>query len=96
MAKDKSSATSKKVLELQEKLPRAKIVYVSATGASQLSQMAYMDRLGLWGKGTDFEDAKNFVGTVSKRGDAAIEMVAMDMKARGMFLSRMLSYDGAQ
>lgn len=95
-AKDKSSATSKKVLELQERLPRARIVYVSATGASYLYQMAYMDRLGLWGKGTDFHDAKDFVHTVSKRGDGAMEMVAMDLKARGMFLSRMLSYDGSQ
>jgi hypothetical protein len=55
-----------------------------------------MDRLGLWGKGTDFADATDFVGTVSKRGDGAVEMVAMDLKARGMFLSRMLSYDGAE
>lgn len=55
-----------------------------------------MDRLGLWGEGTDFVDATDFVGTVSKRGDGAVEMVAMDLKARGMFLSRMLSYDGAQ
>lgn len=37
--KNKSSITAMKVLELQERLPRARVVYVSATGASYLYQM---------------------------------------------------------
>ena len=35
------------VVALQAKLPMARIVYVSATGASELKQMGYMSRLGI-------------------------------------------------
>ena len=37
--------------ELQEQLPKARVVYCSATGASSVKNMAYMVRLG-WGKRT--------------------------------------------
>lgn len=37
------------VLELQNKLPKARVIYASATGASEPRNMAYMTRLGeLW------------------------------------------------
>lgn len=42
------------VKELQELLPRARVVYCSATGCSEPSNMAYMTRLGLWGPNTFF------------------------------------------
>ena len=42
------------MLDLQKKLPNARVVYCSATGASSLGNMAYMGRLGLWGPGTAF------------------------------------------
>ena len=58
--------------------------------------MAYMDRLGLWGKDTAFPDARAFINQIEKRGMGAMEMVAMDMKGRGLFLSRTLSYRGAE
>ena len=50
----KPTKTGLKVLELQKKLPKARIVYASATGASEPRNMAYMVRLGLWGEGTPF------------------------------------------
>jgi hypothetical protein len=37
------------VLELQNKLPNARIVYVTTTGASEPRHLGYMVRLGLWG-----------------------------------------------
>jgi hypothetical protein len=37
------------VVEIQRRLPNARIVYVSATVANTLSHMGYMERLGLWG-----------------------------------------------
>jgi hypothetical protein len=37
------------VVELQQALPRARILYCSATGVTDLENMAYMERLGLWG-----------------------------------------------
>jgi len=50
----KPTKTGLAVLELQNKLPKARIVYASATGASEPRNMAYMVRLGLWGEGTPF------------------------------------------
>ena len=40
-------------LRLQHALPNARIVYVSATGATTVHNLAYAQRLGLWG-GEDF------------------------------------------
>jgi hypothetical protein len=36
-------------LRLQHKLPKARVVYVSATGATTVHNLAYAQRLGLWG-----------------------------------------------
>ena len=40
------------VMRLQKALPQARVVYCSATGASEPRNLGYMDRLGLWGPGT--------------------------------------------
>lgn len=40
------------VVSLQRAMPNARIVYASATGVSEISNMGFMERLGLWGKGT--------------------------------------------
>jgi len=42
------------VVELQRRLPNARIMYVSATGASEAENLCYMERLGLWGAGAAF------------------------------------------
>ena len=49
------------VLELQRALPLARVVYCSATGASDLTNLAYMTRLGLWGPFSAFKDFDAFV-----------------------------------
>ncbi|KAJ3693490.1 hypothetical protein LUZ60_008970 [Juncus effusus] len=84
------------VLELQDKMPDSRVVYCSATGASEPRNMAYMVRLGLWGAGSSFEVFKEFLGALEKGGVGALELVAMEMKARGMYLCRTLSYKGAE
>jgi hypothetical protein len=90
----KPTKTGLAVLELQEKLPNARIVYASATGASEPKNMAYMVRLGLWGTGTPFNDFNDFIQSIEKRGVGAMEIVAMDMKLRGMYIARQLSFSG--
>ncbi|CAN6276875.1 unnamed protein product [Urochloa humidicola] len=87
--------TGKAVLEIQEKLPEARVVYCSATGASEPRNLGYMVRLGLWGEGTSFQNFPQFLGALEKGGVGALELVAMDMKARGMYVCRTLSYKGA-
>ncbi|XP_055306092.1 protein strawberry notch-like [Sitodiplosis mosellana] len=90
----KPTKTGMHVLELQNALPRARVVYASATGASEPRNMAYMVRLGLWGQGTPFRNFSEFLSAVEKRGISSMEVVAMDMKLRGMYIARQLSFKG--
>ncbi|EFH65499.1 EMB1135 [Arabidopsis lyrata subsp. lyrata] len=84
------------VVDIQDKIPQARVLYCSATGASEPRNMGYMVRLGLWGAGTSFSDFNKFLGALDKGGTGALELVAMDMKARGMYVCRTLSYKGAE
>ncbi|XP_045468793.1 protein strawberry notch homolog 1-like isoform X4 [Harmonia axyridis] len=88
----KSTKTGQMVVDLQEALSKARVLYASATGASEPKNMAYMTRLGLWGKGTTFVTFDDFASAVEKKGVGGMEIVAMDMKLRGMYIARQLSF----
>ncbi|CAL8120089.1 unnamed protein product [Orchesella dallaii] len=90
----KPTKTGVTVHELQKRLPKARVVYASATGASEPRNMAYMTRLGIWGLGTPFREFNDFINAVEKRGIGAMEIVAMDMKLRGAYIARQLSFHG--
>ena len=84
-------------LRLQNALPQARVVYVSATGASTLDGLAYARRLGLWSSGiTPFRSREEFVTTMEQGGVAALEVIARDLKALGGYQARALSYDGVE
>ncbi len=84
-------------LKLQRALPDARVVYVSATGATTVPGLAYAERLGLWGAGeTPFETRGDFVSAMEAGGVAALEVVARDLKALGLYQARALSYDGVE
>ena len=84
-------------LRLQHALPNARIVYVSATGATTVQNLAYAQRLGLWG-GEDFPFATRgeFVTAIENGGVAAMEVLARDLKALGLYAARSLSFDGVE
>ncbi len=84
-------------LRLQHALANARIVYVSATGATTVHNLAYAQRLGLWG-GADFPFATRaeFVEAIEAGGVAAMEVLARDLKALGLYAARSLSYDGLE
>jgi predicted RNA methylase len=63
-------------VELQNRLPRARVIYASATGASDVNNLAYAVRLGLWGEGTAFPDRTSFITRIREGGIAAMELVA--------------------
>ncbi|KMZ66679.1 Strawberry notch-like protein [Zostera marina] len=88
--------TGEAVVDIQVQLPEARVVYCSATGASEPRNMGYMVRLGLWGEGTSFIYFSDFLSALDKGGVGALELVAMDMKARGMYVCRTLSYKGSE
>ena len=84
-------------LRLQNALPDARVLYVSATGATTLAGLAYAQRLGLWGTDeTPFEHRSDFVSAMESGGVAAMEVVARDLKALGLYQARALSYDGVE
>ncbi|MCA1534756.1 strawberry notch family protein [Bradyrhizobium sp. NBAIM03] len=84
-------------LRLQHALPNARVVYVSATGATTVHNLAYAQRLGLWG-GADFPFATRaeFVEAIEQGGVAAMEVLARDLKALGLYAARSLSYEGVE
>src|SRR6476660_7691293 len=84
-------------LRLQHALPNARVVYVSATGATTVHNLAYAQRLGLWG-GADFPFATRaeFVEAIEAGGVAAMEVLARDLKSLGLYTARSLSYDGIE
>jgi hypothetical protein len=100
----KASKTGLHVKKLQDDFESARIVYASATGASEVRNMGYMTRLGLWGDGTPFSDFAKippgkrnpaFLPELKKGGFGAMELVGMDLKAQGRYLCRTLSFKGA-
>ena len=85
-------------LQLQNALPRARVLYVSATGATEVGNLAYAGRLGLWGSGPDypFPARDSFVSAMEAGGVAAMEVVARDLKALGLYTARALSFEGVE
>jgi hypothetical protein len=84
-------------LRLQHALPNARVVYVSATGATTVHKLAYAQRLGLWGSDDfPFATRAEFVEAIEQGGVAAMEVLARDLKALGLYAARSLSYEGVE
>lgn len=83
-------------VQLQNRLPRARVLYASATGASEINNLAYAVRLGLWGPNTAFADREQFITRIREGGIAAMELVARDLKATGLYIARALSFTGVE
>ncbi|KAH7622457.1 putative Protein FORGETTER 1 [Nannochloris sp. 'desiccata'] len=85
-----NTQTARAVVHLQEVLPKARILYSSATGASEPHNLAYMTRL--WGT----EETKKMVDLLSRAKLGALELAAISLKATGTYLARTLSYADAE
>ena len=84
-------------LRLQHALPNARIVYVSATGATTVHNLAYAQRLGLWGgEHFPFSTRAEFVEAIEAGGVAAMEVLARDLRALGLYTARSLSLNGVE
>jgi predicted RNA methylase len=87
--------TGQAVIDLQDPKQNFdyRVVYSSATGATDVRNMAYMTRLGLWGPGTNFPQGfSQFLSEIDGGGVGAMEMVSRDMKSLGMYLSGSISF----
>ncbi|MHC4397794.1 MAG: strawberry notch-like NTP hydrolase domain-containing protein, partial [Planctomycetota bacterium] len=88
----KPSAQAIAGMMLQKRMPQARILYVSATGATEVSNLAYAERLGLWGPGTPFTSKAEFIDKIASGGLNAMEMISGDMKSMGVYIARSLAY----
>jgi len=91
-----ATRTGECVQNLQERLPSARIVYLSATGATQVGNMAYLSRLGLWGKGTHFYSFEYFRQEMEDAGISGREMISLHLKATGAYVARLISFRGVE
>lgn len=78
--------------QLARLLPNARVLYMSATGTTEIGNMAYMERLGIWGRNKPFANAEDFIAEMERGGIASQEVVARDLKAKGLFISRSLDF----
>ncbi|GLC46848.1 hypothetical protein PLESTB_001541000 [Pleodorina starrii] len=84
--------TGRAVEALQLALPNARVLYSSATGATEPQNLAYMLRLGHKG----FESMRDLSASLQAAGLGALELFASGMKALGTYVGRTLSYSGAE
>merc|ERR1719482_1901522 len=81
-------------LALARALPDCAVLYSSATGATEIKHLGYLERLGLWGPGRPHATFEELEGAVDSGGLAAMELIAMTMRAEGMLSCRALSFKG--
>ena len=83
--KKKASLQGQAGLALQNLLPNARILYVSATGATTPENLAYASRLGLWGgPEAPFNTREAFLEACVAGGVAVMELIARELKAAGL------------
>ena len=84
-------------LRLGNAAPELLDTYRAATGATTVPGLAYAGRLGLWAAGeTPFENRAEFISAMEAGGVAAMEVVARDLKALGLYQARALAYEGVE
>lgn len=93
-----STAAGDAVVKLQNDLPKARIVYSSATAITGVINMGYLNRMGLWGSGTNYEDFGAFKKVFGHKTNPMpmLEMIAVDFKTSGSQVVRNVGYKGAE
>lgn len=83
-------------IALQDALPDARVVYASATGATDVHNLAYATRLGIWGEDTPFPDRRTFISAFEHGNMGDLEQVTLSLKASGVYIARSISYEGVE
>lgn len=74
-------------------LREPRVVYSSATPCSQARHLHYLGRIGLFGTHeSPFPSYSTLRAELCAHGSAYMELLAMDMKARGAYVARQLSF----
>lgn len=106
---DAGSRCASLVEELQNKCSNCPMLYSTATGATEVSHMQYMVRLGLWdhkvlGRSVEvnaqvkslFSSFAAFKKVVEKGGVTAMELVAVQLRLSGSLSCRSLAFSGTE
>jgi hypothetical protein len=89
------SQTAMNGLQLQWNMPQARVVYFSATAATEVANLAYAERLGLWDNAV-FPSKGAFINDIAGKGISAMEVVAWNLKAMGRYIARAISFRGVK
>ena len=92
----KASKAATYSLNLQRQAPMARVVYSTATAATELKNYMYAERLGIWGDDGYFNDSREFRTDLERQGLAGLEVFCKDLKATGRYMAAQLSYDGVE
>lgn len=90
------SQQGKRGLEIQTALIDARVIYMSATMATDVYNLGYAPRLGIWGVNAPFPTIDAFIAEMQELDDGALEQICIDLKAAGRYCSRNLSFDGVE
>ena len=93
-AKAPKTQTFLSICELQDRLPYCGVLYSTATAASAIGRIGYMKRLGLFGmtsRGDPFPSYNQCRNALRRGGLTALELVALHLKSRGLYVSRALA-----
>lgn len=82
--KNRLTLSGKMAVRLQEELKNPCVIYSTATAASEIRQLHYMTKLGLW------DDYFDFVRKFEKYGSTSMELIALQLKSQGRLVSRHL------
>ena len=84
------TTTKKSIDEIAKRCPY--VVYSSATIASTVRHLSYLERIGLWGhREASFDTFDNLCDSASHDGSGLLEMITMHLCRSGRYLCRHLS-----
>jgi len=92
LARTTNSATQRAVVQLQHQASQSAVLYLTATAASDVNNLAYMQRLGLYGQvDSPFSSFQRCREALKHADIGALELVAMHLKSKGLYISRTFS-----
>lgn len=87
-----NSTTAERVEELIQSIPNVNILYSSATAASSVKHLQYLNRLQLWGPNTPFASYSDLTTAMKGHGASLMELLSIQMRSCGAYVSRQLSF----
>ncbi len=93
-ANNPKTKTAQTVSSIQRVCRQARVLYSTATSASKLEHLSFLQRIGLWGPGAPFDTFETFDTHLKRFACSATELLAIYMKQEGMYVSRSLSMRG--